>query len=475
MRFFSFILFCLLSYTVLAQPDYSGRWEGIINDGTALHLVFQIDTKNGSYQCEMDSPDQGAYKLKADTIFIRNDSLVIIDKKIGYTYYGKLLNDSMMNGKFQQGIKLPLPMKRLLHPRPQTPKSPFSYESEDVTYYNADSSIRYGATITYPSVPADMNYVKPPVYPIVVLISGSGQQNRDEEIFQHKPFAVIADHLTKNGFLVIRVDDRGTGKSTGNFSRATSADFADDVTVTIDYIKKFAYADSGHITLAGHSEGGMIAPMIAQRRKDIKALILLAAPGIPIIDLMTEQNVAILTAGGIDKKTGESYGKLYHKILSTSINETNQAAAKNIAETEMKNWLKGTADSSLKLLGIANESQQTNLVNTLLSVTKNNWYKYFLSYNPQPVLRNLKNMDVLAVNGEKDIQVIAESNLNGIEKSLRKSKVNSYKTIVAPGLNHLFQHCYSCTVSEYGLLTETFSKDVLNLMSDWLKTAVQKK
>jgi pimeloyl-ACP methyl ester carboxylesterase len=187
--------------------------------------------------------------------------------------------------------------------RPQTPKPPFPYKSEDVEYDNADRSIHFGATFTVPLPDPNVNYFRAPVYPTVLLITGSGKQDRDETIFDHKSFAVIADYLTRQGIAVLRVDDRDIGKTTGNFNTATSADFAKDVEAGLNYLKTRQDVDTGNIGLLGHSEGGMIAPMVASKRNDVKFIVLLAGPGVKISELMEQQSVDMAATSGTPAKS----------------------------------------------------------------------------------------------------------------------------------------------------------------------------
>lgn len=241
------IKLCLLtiffSTNLCAQQNkFIGIWEGKINVGVNLRIAFHFSQDSaGNFITTMDSPDQSAFGLPTDYTYISNDSVFTGIKKYQVSFTGKLTSDSTISGAFKQTASVPLQLKKVVKvnvaTRPQTPVEPFPYNSEDVSY-NSGKSVQVAGTLTYPKIDPNINYIKAPVYPAVLLITGSGPQNRNEEIMGHKPFAVIADFLTKKGFIVLRVDDRGTGKSTGDYSKATSGDFADDVIAGVNFLKK---------------------------------------------------------------------------------------------------------------------------------------------------------------------------------------------------------------------------------------------
>jgi len=247
----------------------------------------------------MDSPDQGAKGIACDKVTVDGNSINITSTMIGGSYTGSLSEDKKtITGKFNQGGgsfdlilgKGEIPAAK---PKPQTPQPPFIYHSEDVEYDNSDKSVHLSGTLTYPSSGSK--------FPAVILISGSGQQDRDENIMGHKPFMVIADRLTKLGFAVLRVDDRGIGKSTGEVAKASSSDFAKDVITSIEYLGKRSEIDLNRIGLMGHSEGGLIASIVAAERKDISFVVLLAGPGINGAALLAVQGEQILLKSGVSK------------------------------------------------------------------------------------------------------------------------------------------------------------------------------
>ena len=469
MKRISFLFFILLTsfaYQSFSQVtnNFAGTWEGTLKVGIDLLIVFHIkEDSNGNLISTADCPDQSAFGMACDSTTVTENELTIIMKTLKATFTGKLVNDSLIEGTFTQGAELPLALKKVDKPserkRPQTPKSPFPYKSEDVVYDTKDKSLQLGATITIPEG-------KGP-FPAAVLITGSGPQNRDEDIMGHKPFAVIADYLTRKGFIVLRADDRGVGKSTGDFGNATSADFANDASSGIDYLLTRAEVNKKKIGLIGHSEGGMIAPIIASQRKDIDFIILLAGPGVKIINLMSEQNAAVLRSANISKEAIEAYLPLYKKMISQIVNALDTATAYKTADVLLQKWIAQSNEKLITELGMNDRKAQQTMLSTLSKQLSTPWFKYFLAFDPQPYLQKLE-CKVLAINGSKDIQVIALQNLPGIEVSLKKSKSKVYQIKELPGLNHLFQTCNKCTLQEYSELEETFSPVALQLMGNWM-------
>lgn len=466
------ILFASTAFQALAQSasKFTGTWQGSLNVGIELRLVFHIrDDGAGGFTSTADSPDQSAYGLKCDKTTVDGDKLSISMDELSAAYSGKLVNDSTIDGTFTQGgASIPLLLKKtekiIERNRPQTPKPPFPYRSEEVEYFNKDKSLRFGATVTIP------NGAGP--FPAAVLITGSGPQNRDEEIMEHKIFAVIADHLTRKGFMVLRADDRGVGKSTGNFEDATTADFAADAASHVDYLLTLPETDKNKIGLIGHSEGGMIAPMVAAERKDIHFIVLLAGPGVPIMDLMTEQSAAVLQSSGVSAKALAQYKPLYRQLVSVVVSNKDTTTAFIITKDKMRKWANEQKPEILKELKLQEAEDQIGFAELIVRSASTKWFRYFFEFDPAPYLKKLQ-CRVLALNGDKDVQVLASQNLPGIEKALKKSKANSIEIRSLPGLNHLFQTCSTCTVQEYGQLEETISPVALDAISSWLEKNVK--
>ncbi|MEI8278141.1 MAG: alpha/beta fold hydrolase [Bacteroidota bacterium] len=469
----SFLSIMLMAANTLqAQNKFIGSWQGSLNVGKELRLIFNIKAdEKGVYSATMDSPDQGATGIPCSGVSIHGDSISVEMVKIRGVFDGVMQDANNINGKWTQaGNSLPMKMKRMEKPltlnRPQTPQAPFNYIIEDVVYPNKDKTMEYGATITIPKG-------KGP-FPALVMITGSGPQNRDEELFGHKPFAVIADYLTNHGYIVLRVDDRGMGKTTGKFRGSTSADFAKDVNTSVDYLKTRKEVDVKKIGLMGHSEGGMIAPMVASERKDIDFIILEAGPGVKIAQLMEEQNAAILgKTGKLSEDAIAKYSLLYRNIAKDIVNAKDSIEARKVINRDVDAWKTTTAKEIVEsTTGITDEDSQASFVDGFMEIYTDAWFRYFFSFDPQVYLRKLS-CKVLALNGDKDIQVLSKSSIPGIRESLAKSKSKVYEAREIPGLNHLFQHCKTCTVNEYGQLEETFAPEVLGMIVDWLDKNVK--
>lgn len=434
-----------------------------MNVGVELRVVFHIREENNTIITTSDSPDQSVFGIPTDETVITGNEIVITMKKMNATFRGKMTSDSVIEGALTQGIEIPLQLKKTTGAtqktkttKPQTPVPPFPYKSENITYKNSDGSIQFGATITIPEG-------KGP-FPAVVIISGSGIQNRDGDMLGHSLYAVLADHLTRNGIAVLRYDERGIGESGGDFTNATTRDFANDATAAVNYLLSRPEVNKKKIGLIGHSEGGAIAPMIAAERNDIDFIVLLAGPGVPTLDLMAEQNEAIAKATGITDASAKEFRLLYKQVINSIL--SNPGDLKKTSDM-LEEWAKGKDPVMLKQLNLASVDKRNGYALAMSNELKSEWMKYFLSIDPAINLQRLK-CKVLALNGSKDIQVLPASNLAGIRSALQKSKSPLYEVKEIPGLNHLFQACKKCGLDEYSQLEETFSPVALQLISDWL-------
>lgn len=464
---FLFWLLVLTAAKGIAQPAsrFIGTWEGTLQVGVELRVVFHIKEDGaGGFITTADSPDQSAFGLECDKTTILGEEVTISMTELNALFNGKMLSDSIIQGILTQGGEFPLTLKKTdkvaVRKRPQTPQPPFPYKSEDVVYPGAANGLRIGATLTIPEGAGP--------FPAVILITGSGPQDRDENILGHKIFAVIADHLTKKGFLVLRADDRGIGKSTGDFSKATSEDFANDVNRSLDYLLTRPETDKKKIGLIGHSEGGMIAPMVAVKRKEVDFIILLAGPGVPVMELMAEQNEAIARSSGVSEKALAEIKPLFRQVAGSILDAPDSISAMSNTTRIIENWYAEKDSLVLRELNMATTGQRSDYVKAMVHELQLPWFRYFMRFDPGQYLVQLK-CKVLALNGSKDVQVIARQNLPGIEASLKKSRSKNYEVHELPGLNHLFQACRTCTLNEYGELEETISPLALEMISSWLE------
>lgn len=447
--FFSFLVLGFNSF--IQAQSYEGHWLGQLEiSGVALPLVFHITKEKDSYKGTMDSPQQNAFDFPAKEVKVDENGITFDLSAMGIMYQGKSINDTL-KGKFSQGGKTyDLDLTRMKTDTYEKPKRPqeelgkIKYSVEDVTFYNATAKIKLAGTLTKPKG-------KGP-FPAVILVSGSGPQDRNEEMLGHKPFLVIANYLTNNGIAVLRFDDRGVGKSAGDFSKATTEDFATDVEAGISFLKQQKGIDIQKIGIIGHSEGGMVAPMVAAKDTSLDFIVLLAGPGIFIRDLMLQQ------MEDITKSQGESDSAVASQI------ENNRQAFDILLNTP------DNFDAKNKLIKLY-QSQDTTMSESEIRQAINQmvtpWFRYFISYNPQIALEQTK-CRVLAINGDKDLQVASKANLKGIETSLKSGGNKDFKIVEMTNMNHLFQTTSSGKISEYGQLEETFSPKVLELMKDWI-------
>lgn len=466
-RICSFIfLFFSLSASAQKLP-FPSYWQGELPSTKKLLIGFHFFADSmPALQATMDSPGEGMLGIKCSDVIKRGDSLFVTIPSIKASFEGKL-SDNTITARWKQGsLIVPLQLEKKIFPvsyskiKIQEPQPPFLYFSEDVEYDNADSSVHFGATITRPA--------KAGKYPAVILITGSGQQDRNENMMGHKPFAVIADHLSRNGFMVMRVDDRGAGKSRGNFKNATSADFAKDVEASLDFLLKRNDVDKNKIGLVGHSEGGMIAPMVVVSRKEIAFLVLLAAPGYKIAEVMADQNEAILKQSGFSDSAAANYRNFYLQFVPAIANAPNDSMALAKGVAIFKEWQAVEHPSVITALtSVPQFSTPERFVQLFVLQVRGAWWKFFINYDPQPALKQL-NIPVLALNGSKDIQILPNS-ADLVKRMLQQSHSKNFHVEVLPGLNHLFQQCYYCVVAEYGQLEETFSAVALKKISDWIK------
>ncbi len=346
---------------------------------------------------------------------------------------------------------------------PQTPQPPFDYKLDSVEYSSRDSLVHLGATFTYPKGMGP--------FITLVMITGSGQQDRDETIFGHKPFAVIADHLTKNGYAVLRVVDRGRGKSKGNLMEATSLDFADDVITSIQYLQSRKEVNKNKIGVIGHSEGGFIAPIVYSKYKPLAFIVSLAGTGISGGDILLMQQTAPLK-GKISEQAYDSWYELSGKTLGLIRDQPSSPDSVILTQvkglyTSWKSAQSAAVLAELKLEKISPEFYAFQVKQELIP-----WMRFFIVTDPAEYWSQVK-CPVLALNGDKDIQVEATPNINGIRDALKKAGNNKFNTVIIPGLNHLFQHCNACTIDEYGKLEETFSPQVLTMITDWLNKNIK--
>lgn len=435
----------------------TGTWSGQLTiPGGGLTLVWHIKDSSGVLTGQMDSPDQGVTGIAVSSISFDDPDLRIEVADLMIDYKATLLPGDSLRGIFKQaGRSVPMTLHRGISKgntlvRPQEPHPPFPYKSEDIEFVNAAAgNIKLSGTLTLPESGNS--------FPAVVLITGSGPQDRDESLVGHKPFLVISDYLTKRGIVVLRFDDRGTARSTGNFAAATTADFATDAEAAVRYLKSRRDINSEKIGLVGHSEGGLIAPMVAAEDKSIAFIVLLAGPGYDGKEILLMQNEAIAKASGATEvQLNEAYN-VNNEIYNVIIDGKDDAAIKAALTQKLE---------SLTPPGMS-EDQKKQRAAAQVSQVMSPWFRYFLKVNPPDYLKKVR-CPVLAVGGSKDLQVPATRNIAAINKALQEGGNGDVTTKIFPGLNHLFQHAVTGLPNEYQQIEETFSPEVLGFIGDWI-------
>lgn len=401
--------FCLLlSWAgAFAQKPIEGDWMGKLNLGPqSLTIVLHVNCNaQGEVECILDSPDQGAKGIAVETDYCSSDSISVSLASLALSFQGKLKGDEIV-GTFTQGLSFSLILKRGEEKlnRPQNPVAPYPYKTEEVAFKNVADGATLVGTLSYP-----IGYKKGQT-PVVLMVTGSGQENRDEEIFDHKPFLVIADYLARHGVATLRYDDRGFGKSTGgDVEHATTLDFMRDAASGVDFLR--TSKQFGKVGILGHSEGGSIAFMLGAKGK-VDFVISMAGIGVKGDTALTAQ------ANKIFELTGQSMRFSTHQYRMNAI------------------------------------------------IKRSPWLNFFIDYDPSADISKTL-CPVMAINGSRDVQVISSLNLAGIKAHLKPNPKNIIKEY--PSLNHLFQHCKTGNVLEYRMIEETISPEVLEDIVRFIK------
>jgi len=425
-----------------------GDWEGAVAGPVAkLRIVVHIRTGRFGTTALMDSPDQLAYGIVLEQLARDGDKISFLQSAIHGSYAGVVSADGKtIAGAWTQGTALPLILTktdRAAAKRPQTPVKPYPYREEDVAFDSAPG-VRLAGTLTLPPG-------KGP-FPAAVLITGSGPQDRDETLLGHKPFLVIADRLTRDGIAVLRYDDRGFGKSTGDFAKALTTDFAVDAAAGVAFLRKRSDIDAARVGLIGHSEGGLVAPMVAAKDRKLGFVVLLAGPGAPLSEVLAAQRLALGPGMGIGPKAlAASQTVMDHAVAA-------MRGARNDAEAEARVAAVLTAEGAPLGISPAVAAAQAKQLSS-------GWMRGLLTYDPRPTLAQVR-APILAVNGSKDLQVPMKQNLDGIRAA---TKDNRDVTIVElPGLNHLLQTAPTGAVGEYADIEETVAPIALDTISGWI-------
>lgn len=441
-------IFALLA--VIMLPAFhtlalTGSWRGDLNFGqTKIPIVFNFTEKaDGATNCTLDSPMQGAKGIPVDVLLCTADSVSLACHSIGASFEGKVMSKEIEGTFKQHGYSFPLtlsPEPPIEERRPQTPKPPFPYSVTDTTFTSPDGAVM-SATLTMP-----LNASSKKI-PAVVMVTGSGPQNRDEEVFEHKPFAVIADFLARNGIASLRYDDRGTGRSGGNFMAATTETFKKDAGSGIAFMHTIA--SIGKVGVIGHSEGGTIAFMLGA--KGIPDFIVsLAGMAVSGKETILKQNGRGLDQMGLTGADKENSLKLIGLVFDTMIEQSRTGASSPVNTDSI-----ASAAGLKPLPQIAESLRMTQKMRTP-------WFDAFLDLNPREYLKDVR-CPVLAINGDKDTQVEADN------LAVIKNLIPQAQAMLMPGLNHLMQHAVTGDANEYGEIRETISPEVLEAIVQFIK------
>jgi len=450
-------------------PSLEGSWLGTLKvSAIELRVVFNLSAKpDGSLTGTLDSLDQGAAGIPISRIAVENERVTVEVKTVGGRYEGPLNAErSEMSGKWTQGgASLDLVMKRVKEVpkavRPQEPKKPYPYLDEEVTYQNARGGFVLAGTLTMPRSGQP--------FPAVILITGSGQQDRDETVFGHRPFLILADYLTRRGIAVLRVDDRGVGGSKGDASQATSEDFAQDVLAGIEYLKTRKEIDPKRIGLIGHSEGGIIAPIVATQSRDVAFLVLMAGTGVPGDVTVEKQIAGLLQAAGTDQAAIDAAIRNQRRVYEVIKTETDPNLAKEKIRKIIQESVEALSEQQKKALQSSDAA-----VDVQAQGAASKWFRFFITHDPKTVLRQVK-CPVLAINGELDKQVLPGDNLPAIEQALREGGNRDFTVKALPRLNHLFQTAKTGNIDEYARIEETMAPTALETIAQWIQGRTEPK
>jgi pimeloyl-ACP methyl ester carboxylesterase len=441
-------------------------WKGTMDaGGKKFDFQFRVfRDEDDNTTAKLDSFTERVFNLHCDVTHDMSDGSITVEIPVTKaTYVGEFSDDmESIKGKWKQSggefdlnlesVALEKTREPKAPERPQTPKGPFPYRSKPTTFKNEDAGIKLAGTLTMPKD------VEAP--PVVILITGSGPQDRDETIADHKPFAVIADHLSRRGIAVLRYDERGVGASEGEFNGATSADLATDVEAAIERLKRRKDINTNQIILAGHSEGGLLAPMIASRRDDVAGVILLAPPGVNGAKIVINQSRLIAEVTGsanqdeLDKQ--ERLLGIAFELLKADTAGTDE-------------FYQQFKTKAAEVMG--EESKDFELIPQIEVAVRQldtPWFRFFATYEPVPALSKTS-CPVLCMIGSKDLQVDPKLNLPPIRKALTDGGNTDFTIAEMEGMNHLFQDCETGSPAEYGQIEQTISPIALNMMSDWIK------
>lgn len=454
MRILAILAACVA--TLGAQPSaFEGAWSGTLDAGAMkLRIGLHIKSEEGNVSATLDSLDQGAFGIPLESVTVEGSRIRFAKQSLGLSYEGTLIGGQIEGTLTQGGQKLPLRFERGMPKataRPQYPVPPLPYDAEEVTVASGD--VRLAGTLTHPKQGGP--------FAAILLVTGSGPQDRDETVFGQKPFLVISDYLTRAGYAVLRLDDRGTAKSTGSFATAGLAEFTDDALAAIAWLKARSDVAGKRIGILGHSEGGMVGPLAAVRSDDVTFLIMLAGPAQPFDELLAEQSAGLMRVGGAPEAAIQANLEVSRRLYSVMREEPDNAKARERFHQVLADW---KYDGKQPELAAQLEAGMAKLLTPEI--------RSAFAYSAAETLAKLR-CPVLALFGGKDLQVPADSNLKAAAAAFTAGHVASFTLVKLAGLNHLFQTAKTGSVTEYGQSEETISPRALETIGTWLRANVR--
>jgi uncharacterized protein len=453
-----------------AQDRLAGSWLGALEiPGGKLRIVFHFSSEGENITATMDSPDQDVRGIPVGEVTLDGDKVSVDVPVVSGGFEGRLLSDgNSIEGKWKQGgMDMSLLLNRVDSVegprRPQEPQPPFPYDSHELGFTNSKDDVYLGGTLTLPRGEGP--------FPAVVLVSGSGAQDRDESIAGHRPFFVLADYLTRRGVAVLRYDDRGVGESTGNISESTTQDFAGDVLAAIATLSRRSDIDDSRIGIIGHSEGGVVAAIAAASSDEVAFIIMMAGTGLPGEAIILMQGEMILRANGATEEVITQSRSLQRRLFDIVQRVEDAKEGVEAVKRELRRHI-DTLDAEVRAgMGIPE-----NMVDAYIDMQAKQiytpWFRNFLTLDPREWLRQV-DIPVLALLGEKDLQVPAKVNFEAIEKALAEKRHPLSRVEILQGLNHLFQTAGSGSPNEYFTIEETIAELALDTMGEWLREVTE--
>lgn len=441
--------------TPVEPQRIAGIWQGTI-EAVDLTIVVRVTEDGGALSATVDSPDQGSHGIPVDDARFDGKRFALRIDSLAASYSGVIAEAGKLEGEWHQGVAMDLDLAKVDAPiarvRPQTPRPPFPYADEDVTLPGGAPEVVLAGTLALPRSTA---------FPTVVLVSGSGPQDRDETLFGHRPFLVLADYLSRHGVGVLRYDDRGVGASTGDFASAVISDFAADAAAAVAWLKRRAGIDPGRVGVIGHSEGGLVAARLAAGETALACAVMLAGPAVSGEALHQRQIRLVLEAGStpLFDSTIEKFADLQAALYEVARAPGNWAERRAQGERRYAAALDGFNFLERTLLRL--DAEDTALVDAIVSP----WFLEFLNYDPRGHLLDAK-APILALYGELDLQVPPAQSAPVVQAV--NAQTGAIDVRVLPGLNHLFQTAQTGSLEEYARIEETMAPAALTAIGGWV-------